>query len=236
VGFYRGISAPMVGAAAEQSSLFFSYRLSQRVYNQIYSTPDATLPLTALVFCGAFSGAFTSFILTPIELVKCRIQVPRSLKPRISTTIVDIYRYGGVKGFWHGQMGTLIRETGGSACWFGSYEAISLALRKDKNGQSELSTQLIAGAGAGISYNVICYPADTVKSRMQTAEHIAGKSQDSFGVVARQIWRESGIKGLYRGCGITAARAAPSSAVIFAVFEQLKARFEEPQVLVAAKL
>jgi len=35
-----------------------------------------TLPLSALILCGGISGAFTSLLLTPIELVKCKLQVP----------------------------------------------------------------------------------------------------------------------------------------------------------------
>ena len=33
------------------------------------------------------------------------------------------------------------------------------------------------------------------------------------------------MRGLYRGCGITVARSAPSSAFIFIIFDALKGRF-----------
>jgi ornithine carrier protein len=39
------------------------------------------------------------------------------------------------------------------------------------------------------------------------------------------IWRSYGVRGLYRGCGITVARSAPSSAFIFIIFDALKGRF-----------
>lgn len=47
----------------------------------------------------------------------------------------------------------------------------------------------------------------------------------TFWECARIVWREQGIKGLYRGCGITVARAAPSSAFIFAIYEGLRGAF-----------
>src|SRR5271155_1608383 len=82
---YRGISAPLVGAAIETSSLFFSYRIAQELVTTLrpsllQATPDSpnsrpNLPFSALLACGAFSGAFTSLLLTPIELVKCKMQV-----------------------------------------------------------------------------------------------------------------------------------------------------------------
>ena len=51
------------------------------------------------------------------------------------------------------------------------------------------------------------------------------KKKITFWECARIVWREQGIKGLYRGCGITVARAAPSSAFIFAIYEGLRGAF-----------
>lgn len=191
------------------------------------------------------SGAFTSLILTPIELVKCRMQVP--LQPSIDPTlgsytrstsvlpgplgvIAAVYRSGGVLGFWRGQLGTLIREMGGSAAWFGTYETLSLAFRKrieergGTDGGIPVYQQMAAGAAAGMNYNFLFYPADTIKSKMQTEEFsMAGRR--TFMSVGKALWQSHGLKGLYRGCGITVARAAPSSALIFAIYEGLRKTF-----------
>ena len=246
---YRGISAPLLGAAIETSSLFLSYRIAQDVITWAVPTlrvngreaGKAQLPFSALVVCGAASGAFTSILLTPIELVKCRMQVPAytsSVRTRRGpvSTMATIFRYEGLLGFWHGQLGTLIRETGGSAAWFGSYEGVCKAFKHysktqvEENVQLPISQQLLAGAMAGMAYNFIFYPADTIKSRMQTEESpvsngLKDVKKQTFARIGRTIWREHGIKGFYRGCGITVARAAPSSAFIFAIYEGLRAHF-----------
>lgn len=198
-------------------------------------TSSSPLPLTALIGAGAASGAFTSLVLTPIELVKCQMQVPsgvsqsRRLPVRPVAIISSIYNHHGLLGFWHGQLGTLIRETGGSAAWFGSYEAVSLLLRPSsgsESGQLPVYQQLIAGAIAGMSYNLIFFPADTIKSRMQTEEvGLQRAGRRSFGSVAKTLWQQQGLRGLYQGCGITLARSAPSSALIFAIYEYLQDRF-----------
>ena len=90
---------------------------------------------------------------------------------------MTVFRQEGLGGFWRGQLGTLIRETGGSAAWFGSYEGVSSLLRSYSHSGAAGSTealpvyqQMIAGATAGINYNFLFYPADTIKSRMQTAD------------------------------------------------------------------
>ncbi|KAK3329022.1 putative mitochondrial ornithine carrier protein [Apodospora peruviana] len=253
LGLYRGISAPLVGAALETSSLFFFERIGREaVYSSGHTPRDQALSLPALWFTGAFSGAFTSFILTPIELVKCKIQVPETpaagkgaaapppLRP--IPVIKDIFRHEGLMGFWHGQMGTLIREAGGCAAWFGFKETTTKLLR-DWNETRWAATmkpaeleivlaeplplwqQAVAGASAGMSYNFLFFPADTVKSRMQTSPiggDGTGAAKRSFGAETAALWRQAGIKGFYRGCGVTVLRSAPSSAFIFMVFDGLK--------------
>ena len=303
---YRGVSAPLVGAAVETSSLFFSYRAAQDLLVAIVPSLGSNgvhqnrtnLPFSALLLCGAASGAFTSVLLTPIELIKCKMQIPLATVlpegqrqtlslaghpiqrlPNPLQLIVQIFRSQGLRGFWHGQLGTLIRETGGSAAWFGSYEGVKTLLDRQtnatgnvssvmrNNAESSISTssssssvpaQLLAGATAGISYNFFFYPADTVKSRMQTTtitttinapssirsqlRHPLSSSSGSSSSVrerdpndtqksatflktARKLYQESGIRGFYRGCGITVFRAAPSSAIIFGIYEWLRGRF-----------
>lgn len=240
LGFYRGVSAPFFGAAVETSSLFFSYRLCQDIVrNVMHINKEAPLPLGSLIACGATSGAFTSFLLCPIELVKCQIQAPQGIHtgPRAGplSVVASVYRHHGLSGFWHGQFGTLIRETGGSAAWFGSYEYVSSLFRhyqapslsKTEVVPLSMWQQMAAGASAGVCYNFAFYPADTIKSRMQTEELAPmqnGKRQ-TFGGVAKAIWRQQGLQGLYRGCGITVARSAPSSALIFTIYESLRSFF-----------
>lgn len=257
---YRGISAPLFGAAVETSSLFFSYRIAQDLlvsnipsFRALQSKDGqfkTNLPFSALLFAGAASGAFTSLLLTPIELIKCKMQVPVtsshfesgfnhiSRKPPGPYQLIKlVFKSQGLLGFWHGQLGTLIRETGGSAAWFGSYEGVKILFEHRNNvithstkehgaSSTTLSQQLLAGATAGISYNFFFYPADTIKSRMQTeGGTAAGSRQMNFMSTGRELWNQQGLRGFYRGCGITVFRAAPSSAIIFSIYEALKRGF-----------
>lgn len=70
-GLYRGISAPLVGAALETSSLFFWERVGREslYFANLYSR-ETPLPLSALWLRGAISGAFTSLVLPPVELLE----------------------------------------------------------------------------------------------------------------------------------------------------------------------
>jgi ornithine carrier protein len=82
-------------------------------------------------------------------------------------------------------------------------------------------------------FNLVLFPADTVKSAMQTEEELrpttqtAGKPapKSSFFATFKAMYRAQGIKGLYAGCGITVARSVPSSAIIFLIYDGLSKRF-----------
>jgi mitochondrial ornithine carrier protein len=268
LGLYRGVSAPLVGAALETSSLFFWERIARSIlFEAGVCQPDKPLPLSALWFTGALSGAFTSLLLTPVELVKCKIQVSTTSYPDSSrrthtplSVIKDVFRHQGLRGFWNGQLGTLIRETGGSAAWFGTKETVTLAFRhlNKRSSSSNISPavpvdiypvaldntlgplplwqQAVAGASAGMSYNFLFFPADTIKSRMQTSSIHSSAPKTRFWAEGFSIYKQYGIKGLYRGCGITVMRSAPSSAFIFIIFDALKGKFSYSDKLEAMKV
>lgn len=232
---YRGISSPIIGAAAENASLFFTYNLFQSMFKKMaLAQEDGGSSHLVSLTCGGLSGAVTSFILTPFELVKCQMQVydtmyssstgPRPA-PTISQLIRSIWHTSGVAGFWRGQTGTLVRETGGSAAYFGAYECVTgyFKARNDRKTNTN-SEYMMAGACAGVSYNFSLFPADTIKSRMQT-QHASSTSTLGFFATGKEIWRLGGIRAFYRGCGITCCRSAPGSAVIFLTYEKLKSLF-----------
>jgi mitochondrial ornithine carrier protein len=213
------------------------------MYRAVYAVPShVELSMSPLLLCGAASGAFTSLLLTPIELIKCKMQVPIDpsapmglRQPSIMGHIASVYRHQGISGFWHGQLGTLIRETGGSAAWFGSNEGVKLFFHRLNHGPHykpkkedilPVWQQMIAGAAAGMSYNFLFYPADTIKSRMQTEDvTLATGGKRSFWSIGKAVWQQQGLKGLYRGCGITVGRSAPSSALIFTIYGLLQEKF-----------
>jgi ornithine carrier protein len=248
-GLYRGISAPLAGAALETSSLFVWEQTAQKAITSAGLYPrDSPLPLSALYLSGATSGAFTSFVLTPIELIKCKMQVPvvsssdgivRAAQTPFSI-IRQVFRCQGILGFWNGQLGTLIRETGGCATWFGSKETVTMLFRRFNDTGVTIGAggdnspiymaplpiwqQAVAGAAAGVSYNFLFFPADTIKSRIQTSS-VERTSTRTFWKEGATLWKEHGTRGLYRGCGMTLLRSAPSSAFIFIIYDFLKRNY-----------
>ncbi|KAL0958170.1 hypothetical protein HGRIS_000333 [Hohenbuehelia grisea] len=75
-GLYRGLPVPIAGTMAETAVLFFAYSSFQNAIRRFTpSTSEETLSIPQLALAGAGAGLVASFILTPIELIKCKLQV-----------------------------------------------------------------------------------------------------------------------------------------------------------------
>ncbi|CAM0138665.1 mitochondrial ornithine carrier protein [Umbelopsis sp. WA50703] len=250
---YRGLSSPLVGSMIENAALFVGYKQVQRMIRDLSATPEQKiqyaqehgdeslqqLSLNQLIVAGTISGAFTSLVLTPVELIKCKLQVQQHGSPSTISfrgplhIITHTFHQNGLAGFYRGHLATFIRECGGGAFWFGSYEYICMQFmqhHESKTGKSftknDLAPQELMAAGAlgGMAYNFSFFPFDVVKSHMQTEEEMTGIKR-RFGQVVKSIWQGAGIRGFYQGCGITVARSAPTSAIIFMTYELLSRHF-----------
>ncbi|KAL8292212.1 hypothetical protein RQP46_001678 [Phenoliferia psychrophenolica] len=263
-GLWRGVSMPIGGAMAENATLFVVYNQTQSLLRTLFPPPaladpsaQPTLPIAQVATAAALAGACASFVLTPVELVKCKMQVQNIVAESTTGSAAktkgpapgpiaitrQILQRDGVRGLWLGQTGTIIRETGGSAAWFTTFEVISAyyVSRRRQRGEStaakgDLSALelMSAGAAAGVTYNCILFPADCIKSTIQTEDELRGLGKGgahegakrrSFVEVGKDIYKARGIRGLYSGCGVTAMRAAPSSALIFYIYSRLESIF-----------
>lgn len=239
------MSSPIVGAMLENAILFVGYRQIQRQIREI-SPPihtsttvlddneEVPLTLNQLVLAGAIAGSVVSVILTPVELIKCKLQVQHMLGSTQFSGPVDLikqtYRAKGFSGFYRGFMPTFVRETGASAFWFGAYEYTCAALIKRRQNSVLDNTTIISkkdltapelmlgGAMGGIAYNISFFPVDVVKSRMQIEEGGIHAKYKSFTHISKEIYAGAGIKGFYRGCAMTAAKSAPANAIIFMTY------------------
>jgi mitochondrial ornithine carrier protein len=188
----------------------------------------------------------------------------RKTLPGPFTIVANILRTSGAGGLWLGHTGTMFRETGGTAVWFASkeffasfllsrrspdpaplsnYPQPSLANGTESQSRGDLTLapweSALSGALAGALCVLALYPADTVKSAIQTADELrpptaflpARQIKDhmiaspTFWETAKTMYRMQGWRGLYSGCGMTVARAIPCSGIVFVVYDGLSQRF-----------
>jgi ornithine carrier protein len=157
--------------------------------------------------------------------------------------LTSVIRTTGFRGLWLGHTGTFIREGGGTAAWFATKEFVAsqLVARRQRSTEDTqrgfkptlfLWESAFSGACAGAAFNLSLFPADTVKSAMQTEEELRPRAPGglarpppTFWGTFLNIYRARGFRGFYAGCGITVARSLPSSGIIFLIYDGLCRRF-----------
>jgi len=260
-GFYKGLSSPLVGSMIENGILFSAFGYAQNLIRRVHKMQEhEPLSMSQYTLAGGIAGIGAAMLLTPVELVKCKLQVQdvEALYHHAKTTaatdvanntapklhykgpihvVYNTIKNHGLRGMYRGHMGTLIREVGGGAAWFGVYElACNYMMKFSKiTNKDDLPPWKLAGCGAlaGVAYNSTSFPVDVIKSRMQTEDFIVTASGKKFGqklgkgfiATAADIYKTGGIRAFYKGCGITIARSVPSSGIIFCTYELLKRNF-----------
>ncbi|CAD1812174.1 Mitochondrial carrier family protein [Candida parapsilosis] len=234
MGFYKGLKAPLFGACLENAVLFSSYNFATSVLQHY----DPGLSMWSKCASGGFAGFMASFILTPVELVKCQLQVAnmsaKSVTHTYTSVIGDTLNHKGVVGLWNGLGSTMVREVVGTSIWFGTYEYINAYFETAKHPfiKNKDLQLLFSGAMAGVLFNFSMFPVDTVKSNIQTHDILSGTSGKHHHM-ATDFWKEmrklcskpGGVMNLYNGLGITMIRCIPANALIFYTYELLKRNF-----------
>ena len=140
----------------------------------------------------------------------------------------------GYRGFYRGLGVSLIGVSHGGV-QFAVYEPLKAfwvrwrsrivtgGLVEGGGAEEKPSTQatLVISSAAKIAAGVATYPYQVVRSRLQTYD-----SEVRFGRGVREVsgrgWRESGVKGFYRGVGMNTVRVLPATWVTFLVYENVR--------------
>lgn len=241
---FRGIGAPLSSAAVVNAIIFSSFAASSRMWDAYFHKPhnDSIHGVISLeggvvidhapkethqevvknFVCGAFAGLINSFILCPVEHVKCRLQVQHGrgaadhLYNNSFSATRSIIQTHGTKGLYRGMVTTCCREVPGFGVYFSSYDLVRDAVSDRLGyGANTFFPSFVAGGVAGSLFWLCFYPFDVVKSRVQTMPFDSKPKSLQTVSIIRGIVRQNGWRHLYRGLGITLVRAFPVNAVTF---------------------
>lgn len=181
-GLYRGMAAPLVGAALETSISYtvYSYTLAQLTVPGESPSLGFAVPVAA-----GLAGIILSFVLSPFELVKCRLQLGIRNKhlyngPR--QCLQHLLKTEGARGLTRGMQATVAREAPGNAIFFTVYET----LRRTFPGKAapdnpnpglwgvmkDSASAVGCGGLAGTVMWSAVLPLDVAKTRIQTASPV----------------------------------------------------------------
>jgi len=196
--------------------------------------------------CGSVAGLLQAVIICPTEHIKCRLQVDAAATMGKSTSTSTstknngpismaryIYKHHGIRGLFCGWSATCIREVPTFGLYFAVYDGVRQSIvewydndnsAEDKNNGNESSAWKASALAGGISGSLtwaLCYPVDVMKTRIQTSALDTPSSHPSRKMmpVAKHLYETVGIRGMFRGLGVTIVRAFPVNGIIFPVYE-----------------
>ncbi|KAL7336872.1 mitochondrial carrier domain-containing protein [Rhodotorula toruloides] len=188
------------------------------------------VPLVA----GALSRTLVATLLSPLELLRTRLQSHTPSSPLSLTSVIRDLRWSNA---WKGLGPTLWRDVPFSGVYWAGYEVIKRALTGgrgmgeaqagvgEKAGAGrgrEFVVSFVSGAGSGVIAATLTNPFDVLKTRRQSSLLSTSPSSPSAPStlhLLRQLVHTEGPRAMFAGLAPRLAKVGPACGVMIGVYE-----------------
>ncbi|PWY89107.1 mitochondrial carrier [Aspergillus heteromorphus CBS 117.55] len=188
-----------------------------------------------VVLAGGIAGLISRFCVAPLDVVKIRLQLQiHSLSDPVShhnvsgpvykgtlSTMKAILRQEGITGLWKGNIPAELMYVCYGIIQFTAYRTTTQALSQlDPYRLPPSMESFVAGAAAGGLATASTYPLDLLRTRFaaQGTERIYTSLLSSV----KDIARNEGPAGFFRGCTAAVGQIIPYMGLFFATYESLR--------------
>ncbi|XP_055684510.1 mitochondrial basic amino acids transporter [Lutzomyia longipalpis] len=179
---------------------------------------------------GCLGGCAGVLVGHPFDTVKVNLQTQDYRNPQYRGTfhcLRTIVARDSVRGLYRGMASPMAGVAFVNAIVFGVYGNVQ---RRTENPNSLIS-HFMAGSAAGLAQSIVCSPMELIKTRLQLQTEASPGGRVKFkGPLdcLLHIWRHEGLRGVYRGLGITAARDLPGFSSYFVSYELMTRKTPNP--------
>ncbi|KAL6712007.1 mitochondrial thiamine pyrophosphate transporter [Coniothyrium glycines] len=189
-----------------------------------------------VVVAGAVAGLVSRFVIAPLDVIKIRLQLQvHSLSDPLSVrgvhgpvykgtlgTFQHILREEGLTGLWKGNIPAELMYLAYGSAQFSAYTYISHLLETIPPPYTIPSSAVsfVSGAAAGAAATTATYPLDLLRTRF--AAQGTDRVYTSIFSSVKQIARDEGPAGFFRGLGAGVSQIVPYMGLFFASYESLK--------------
>ncbi|GLJ32764.1 hypothetical protein SUGI_0659810 [Cryptomeria japonica] len=236
-GLFRGYGTSAIGSVPGRVLCLTALEMAKdSVTKSTGDLPEATRTAIANSTAGLVSAIVAGFYFVPLDVVCQRLMVQGLPKMTKFNGAVDavhkIFMTEGIRGLYRGFGMTLVSNSPASAIWWGAYGFAQhmiwrgLGYGEDQEKKSPthgniVLVQATAGTLAGAAQTVLTTPLDTIKTRLQVMDNY-GEGRPSVMKTTRQLLKEDGWKGFYRGFGPRFLSMSLSGTSMIVTYELIK--------------
>ncbi|KRT79075.1 mitochondrial carrier protein, partial [Oryctes borbonicus] len=213
-----GLGPNLVGVAPSRAVYFCTYSQTKIFWNSIMEADTALVHILSASCAGFMSSTLTN----PIWFVKTRLQLDYNKHNRMTALqcIRRIYAQSGFLGFYKGISASYmgISET---IVHFVIYEAIKAEMmaHRARAPQDKVASDflefMLAGAVSKTVASCVAYPHEVARTRLREE----GSKYKRFWQTLALVFKEEGIRGVYRGLTTQLVRQIPNTAIMMATYE-----------------
>lgn len=227
---WKGSTPALSGAVMENMVAFGVNEQLKRLFPDDTRPKGAAPPWWQSIVFGGATGLFTTVVLCPNDVIKCKVQVSRSLKAAEGTVggveslrlpalnasemMRHVLRTQGVRGLFVGLGAQFARDVPFYASFFGTYDTV---VEHGKALPFQIPVELLymfAGGMAGVVGWAAVMPMDTAKSIIQTSS-----KPESLMKTIMKVHKTKGWRSLFTGLNAALVRAFPANAALFLGYE-----------------
>merc|ERR1719434_50473 len=173
-------------------------------------------------FGGLLSCGLTHTAVTPLDLVKCRLQVNKEKYKNLGNGFKLTFAEGGAAGLFLGWAPTAIGYSMQGICKFGFYELFKNVyggiIGEENAYLYRTSLYLAASASAEFFADIALSPMESAKVRIQTSP--VGTFPTTLRGAVPKIYAAEGLNGFYKSLPPLWGRQIPYTMMKFACFER----------------
>lgn len=231
LGWYHGLSASMVGTAAQNFSYFYWYTIVKRLYaNYTKHIPGHKANTATELFLGALAAAVSQLFTMPIGVITTQQQTDKSAKTWIQLT-KEVLKQDGITGLWKGLRVSMVLSINPSIT-YGSYERLKQVLYGNKEYLGPLEAFSI-GVLAKSFATITTQPLIVSKAMLQKKSNAKpGEKEDEdeikfkhFTEALAHLWKTEKFKGLYKGIAPQLLKGVLVQGLLFMFKDQLDLLF-----------
>ncbi|KAL7075127.1 hypothetical protein ACQ4LE_005780 [Meloidogyne hapla] len=234
---WSGLSPTMLSAVPATVFYFTLYDNLHSALRERIGNKSLFAPLLA----GSFARASSVTIVSPLELIRTKMQSERLSYFELTSAISRTIRSDGYSALWRGWTATMLRDIPFSAIYWMCYESFKQQFILFLNVERiNFTYSFLCGSLSGAIASIITLPFDVVKTHQQITlgqlnnkkinfenERIPKTIKKGVFPIFKELIKTKGIKSLFTGWVPRVARVAPACAIMIGSYEHFKTFFAD---------